>query len=121
MSEENKNQITYDENWQSVSSSEYPETIIDGINNEEEVIDDANNKIPKKKNNGHNQLLVTIQLIICLLIALSAFVIKSFGGEIYQTIQTWYYSQLNSSVIFDNNSENMTFDKIFSSSTRDET
>lgn len=120
MSEENKNQITYDENWQSVSHSEYPETVIDGIDGDDESIDKTENEIPRKKNNGHNQLLVTIQLIICILIALSAFVIKSFGGQIYQTVQTWYYSQLNSSIIFDNSSDNLSFDKLFSSSTNDE-
>lgn len=50
MSEENKNQITYDEDWQSVSRSEYPARVNEfdadtyGDDNTE-----SKNKIPKKK------------------------------------------------------------------------
>lgn len=109
MSEENRNQITYDENWQTVSCSEYP------------VIAQSEKEEPKlkQKNDSPKQLLITIQLILCIIIALTAFVIKSFGGNFYNLSREWYYSNLNDSAIFDDRDE-FNLDKIFTLATEDE-
>lgn len=115
MSEENRNQITYDENWQTVSYSEYPVTA-QSEKTESEFCDE---KKIKKNNDSPKQLLITIQLIICILIALSAFVIKSFGGDFYKLSREWYYSNLNESAIFDDRNE-FDLSKIFSIATDDE-
>ena len=61
-----------------------------------------------------------MQLIICILIALIAFIIKSFGGELYAVAREWYYSQLNNSVIFDDKNGNFNLSEIFGNSTEDE-
>ncbi len=115
MSDVNRNEITYDENWQSVSYSEYPVTALPEEQNSEEIDDKKQNK----KSDTPKQLLITIQLIICIIIALSAFVIKSFGGDFYNFTREWYYSNLNKSVIFDNMDE-LNLNKILSLSTEDE-
>ncbi len=115
MSEENRNQITYDENWQSVSYAEYP--VIAQSESEEPKLKDE--KKIKQKNDSSKQLLITIQLIICIIIALTAFVVKSFGGEFYNLSREWYYSNLNESAIFDDRND-FNLDNIFSLATEDE-
>lgn len=97
--EENKSYITYDENWQSVSESEYPV-----LREPTEVYAENYEEIPepqKHKPSAPKQLLITIQLVLCIIIALAAFVLKSFGGEIYEIAYNWYYSELNNSAVFD--------------------
>lgn len=117
MNEENKNSITYDEGWESVTNYEYP---VVGTTNTE-INDDESIKLKeqKKKENSPKQLLITIQLIICILIALAALLIKSFGGDFYASARELYYSNLNNSAIFDN-SDNFNLNKLFSSATQDE-
>ncbi len=69
--------ILYDENWQSVTSPEYP------VLNEREETPAQKPENPEPK---------------------GAFTLKSIGGETYETIRDWYYSELNNTAIFDNNS-----------------
>ena len=92
--EENRNSITYDDNWQSVSESEVP-VILDPTQTSEDDAAEPKPVAPPK------QLLLTLQLVICLLTALAAFVLKSIGGELYQTAHEWYVSNLNNTAIFD--------------------
>lgn len=115
---ENFNSITYDDDWKSVSTAEYAT-----INNSPENGEDNNNspqKHRKKKSNSPKQYLVTIQLIICIIIALAAFALKAFGGDIYTAAREWYYSNLNSSIIFNSGDNHTDLSKIFSGSTADE-
>ena len=92
--EENRDTITYDENWQTVCESEVP-VILDKDEADAEPVPEPKSVAPPK------QLLLTLQLVICLLIALAAFVMKSIGGELYQTAHEWYVSNLNNTAIFD--------------------
>lgn len=115
MSEEIKNSITYDENWQSASNYEYP---VIGTHN----IDEPETEMPKKtkkRGNSPKQLLITIQLIVCILFALAAIVIKGFGGDFYESARKAYYSQLNNSAIFDD-LKKFSLDRLFSAATQDE-
>ena len=92
--EDNRNTITYDENWQSVCESEVPVILGNGGSDEEPSPETKQFEPPR-------QLLLTVQLVICLLTALAAFVLKSVGGDIYQTAREWYFSSLNNTAIFD--------------------
>lgn len=95
--------ITYDENWQNVSEPEYPVLKADA---EEDSLQEDGIQIAKnrEKKPTSTYLLLTIQLIACLIIALAAFVIKSIGGELYEVTHSWYSYQLNNTAIFDNES-----------------
>ena len=95
--EENISTITYDENWQDVTEPEYPVIL-------EPTEPFEGKSEPEKTPRGHTaprQLLLTIQLITCILLLLAAFAIKGIGGEIYQTAREWYYTQLNRSAVFE--------------------
>lgn len=116
MNEKNKNSITYDEGWESVTNCEYP---VVGSANLEENEENTKQKEKKKKENSPKQLLITIQLILCILIALAALVIKTIGGDFYATAREMYYSSLNNSAIFDN-SDNFNLNELFGYSTQDE-
>lgn len=116
MNEENKNSITYDEGWESVTNCEYP---VVGSADLAENDDNVKQKVKKKKDTSPKQLLITIQLIVCILIALAALVIKTIGGDVYAAAREMYYSSLNNSAIFDN-SDNFDLNKLFGSSTQDE-
>ena len=92
--EENRDTITYDENWQTVCESEVP-VILD----KDEA--DAEPSAEPKPFEPPRQLLLTAQLVVCVLIALAAFVLKSVSGDIYQTARNWYITSLNNTAIFD--------------------
>lgn len=100
--EDNKNFITYDENWQNVSTPEYP-----SVSEPEEDYSEYKEKIdqapaPEKiKKNISKQRLLTIQLVLCLLIGLAAYALKSVGGEWYNQAREWYYTNLNNTAVFD--------------------
>lgn len=121
MSEENKSSISYDEGWKSVSEAEYPQFVSenDGEADEYNNPDDEKSNIQKKKKDNPKQLLITVQLVLCILAVLAAFALKSIGGEIYEAARDWYYTNLNSSAIFDEN-KNFDFNSIFGAATQDE-
>lgn len=58
-------------------------------------------KEPKKQRKKRESLpvLVVVQLIAAALIVLSAFVLKQFGGEFYETAHKLYVNNLNNELI----------------------
>ena len=112
MTEENfTNEITYDDGWQSASCPEYSTP----AHTETEELP------PQKRKKSHNtQVLVTMQLIICLLLALAAFVIKTVGGDFYTAARQWYYGELNKSIIAENTPDDYNLSEIFVTATDDE-
>lgn len=50
-------------------------------------------------------LLTVIQIIVCTLIIISVLVLKSIGGDLYQTIKDWYTFELNNSVLIEDDTE----------------
>lgn len=56
-------------------------------------------KAEKVKKAISPQLLVKLQLIACLVVAITAFGIKTIGGDIYTTASNWYQQQLHASLI----------------------
>ena len=76
---------------------------------------------PQKRKKSHNtQVRVTMQLIICLLLALAAFVIKTVGGDFYTAARQWYYGELNKSIIAENTPDDYNLSEIFGTATDDE-
>lgn len=108
----NRNTITYDDDWKSVSYSEYPKTTEDLDSSEE----DEKSLSPEKNianKDSPKQLVITVQLVCCILIALAAFLLNLFGGEVYATTRDWYYSNLEKSVIFDTGDNKIDLSNLF--------
>ena len=119
MNEENRNSITYDEGWESVTNCEYPVVGSANLEENEDNEENVKQKLRKKKDNSPKQLLITIQLIICILIAIAALVIKTIGGDFYAAAREMYYSSLNNSAIFEK-LDNFDLNKLLGSATQDE-
>ncbi len=113
---ENKNTITYDEGWQTVSEKEYTNY---ASKENSSVSASEDNGLSASKQKRPKQLLITIQLIICLIIALAAFIIKGIGGDFYNQIRSFYYSNLNSSAVFDGD-KIFDFNSVFGTASDDE-
>lgn len=63
--------------------------------------EEPNGKKEKKDKNTQRELVVVCQLVICILIAITAYIIKSFGGDTYEKARDFYYNNLNNSLIID--------------------
>lgn len=109
----NRNTITYDDDWKSVSYSEYPKTTEDYDSSEEEEKSLSPEKNTVKKDSPR-QLVITVQLVCCILIALAAFLLNLFGGEVYAATRDWYYTNLEKSVIFDTGDNKIDLSNLFS-------
>ncbi len=108
----NRNAITYDDDWKSVSYSEYPKATEDFDSSEEEKKSLSTEKNIAKKDSP-KQLVITVQLVCCILIALAAFLLNLFGGEVYAATRDWYYSNLEKSVIFDTGDNKIDLSNLF--------
>lgn len=56
---------------------------------------------PKRTVNLNRPILVTVQLVLCVLVLAAAFIFKSIGGEFYNQIHDWYFACYNDSVFTD--------------------
>lgn len=108
----NRNTITYDDDWKSVSYSEYPNTTEDFDSSEKEEKSLSSEKNIAKKDSP-KQLVITVQLVCCILIALAAFLLNLFGGEVYAATREWYYSNLEKSVVFDTGDNKIDLSNLF--------
>lgn len=117
-----KNEITYADDWQSVSTPEYPETLSPDNNEYDNDTDESEPiKKEKKKRETPRQLLIIIQLIICIIICAAAYLLKSVGGDLYETFRTWYETELNSQLVAGGNINDIDFSDILNSTaTQDE-
>ena len=108
-----RNVITYDENWQSVTEPEYYTPPDDEEAEEPQPV----KEVKSKRQGGH--LLLTIQLIVCGAAALCALALKGAGGEWYRAAKQWYAGNLNNSAVFDSR---ISFDlsSLFTKATPDE-
>lgn len=64
-----------------------------------EEFEEKEKKSRVKPQNSGTQVLIKYQLIICIIAAIAAFALKSFGGQIYEMVDSWYTAQLNSSLV----------------------
>ena len=117
--EKNTNEITYEDGWQDAS---YPEYSTPASNSEsDEILEKEAEKKPEKAEKHRNaQVLVTAQLIICILLALAALIIKTIGGDFYSDARQWYYGELNKYIIAESSGEDYSLSRLFGTSTDDE-
>ena len=78
---DNRNTITYDDDWKSVSYSEYPKAS-EEIDSDEEDVNSLSAENSDEKKNSPKQLVITIQLVCCILVALAAFLLNLFDNSI---------------------------------------
>lgn len=100
--------ISYEENWQSVSTPEYytydPEADIHMPDEDEEYgqTEDIYVK-PAKKQKSSNPWLIIVQLVLCVVIFAAVYVMKEMDLDIFHTIKQWYNAEVNNSLIITEN------------------
>ena len=88
---DNLNNISYADDWKKASNPvryEKPET----------KQPDEQPKVKKKTKSGR-PILTLIQIVICLLIVLSAYVLKLYGKSIYKEVKKFYDTEINNEII----------------------
>lgn len=89
MSEIHNNEIIYEEGWrQSAPPADIEETPIDEVPEK-----------PDEKSDASKPLLITVQLIICLLAALALFLMKSMDSDFYHEFMDYYRDELEKPVV----------------------
>lgn len=96
-SEERFDNIEYESDWQSVADTQYaqPFSEID----EEELQSNIKENDKKKKEKSMKQLVVILQLVLCIIIFATFFILKETGSKLYETVANWYSENLNNSLI----------------------
>lgn len=89
MSEVHKNEIIYDEGWRDHHGDAIDEVPLD----EEQPPEDKNDtgrSIP---------LLITIQLVLCIIAALALFIMRAMSSDLYHSFMTYYKVEMSKPVI----------------------
>lgn len=107
-----KNEIIYDEGFHSVSKKlEKPDEL------EPIPVDEQK---PAEKTERTKPLLITIQLVLCLLLALSLFLLKTTGSALYDEFRAWYDDEMQKTLISQSVFDDAVPDRLFSDATADE-
>lgn len=77
----------------------------DSVSTEKTVEKKTHSEKKEKNKNLQKETVIVCQLIICIILAITAYVIKSLGGEIYETVKEAYYDRLNNSLVIDFNKD----------------
>ena len=88
---DNHNTISYADGWKKAAEPIRREA--------KEDLPKPEEQITKKKTKGSRPLLTLIQIGICLLVVLAAYVLKTFGGDMYKDIKKAYETEINNEII----------------------
>ncbi|MCH5303678.1 MAG: hypothetical protein J1E41_02335 [Ruminococcus sp.] len=69
-------------------------------------------KNKEKKTRESKPLLITIQLIVCILALVSLYLLKTFGGDLYTEVYNWYDKNLNNEIIMSETFESFSLDNL---------
>lgn len=103
MNNERYDNIEYNDNWQSI-----PVIRANAVENEpypEEYFDDTDfdtpetETLPLKKIPDNPQPVIKLQFILSIIFIAIAFLLKNFGGEFYSKAKSFYFDNLNQSIV----------------------
>ena len=95
MSEIQHSEIIYEEGWRESS----PVTKIEEKSLDETPLDEEPQKDDEEKPESSKPLLITIQLVLCLLAALALFLLKSMDSDLYHTFMDYYHEELQKPIV----------------------
>ena len=107
-----KDEIIYDEGFDSVSQK------FEKADETEPVAVDEQK--PAEKPERARPFLITVQLVLCLIAALSLFLLKSTGSELYDRFRSWYDEEMKKTLISQDVFDDAGIDRLFSPATIDE-
>ncbi|MBQ0098621.1 MAG: hypothetical protein KBS62_06805 [Oscillospiraceae bacterium] len=114
MNEERKDTIIYDEDFKTVEKVVVRHDEDDKISEEEIVQEKEQREKTVPKN-----MLVIIQLVICLVIAIAVFLLKTTDCEFYRNFVKWYNEEQQKTLISSQQIEKIDLNSIFFKATPD--
>lgn len=106
---DNRN-IYPEDDWQSISTPIVKTEVSDS-----EIINDESEIITKTRKHSKHPVL-TLQLTLALCVLLFLFVLKILGTPVYNSVMSWYESEISRSVIYNGDFENFDFSNLFATS-----
>lgn len=102
-----KDEIVYEEGWQSFDDSQRYDDI--ELNAECAECDDVSEDMkPSDKRKKRSMVsLITIQLVISLIIAFLVFMLKAVNGDMYKKLSTWYNCAMRDTLVSDKTFEDI--------------
>lgn len=89
MSELRRNEIVYEEGWHDAAPA---------ADVEEKPVDEQEPQ-PEERREGSKPLLITIQLVLCLLLALALFLLKTMDSAVYRDFMSYYREELQKPIV----------------------
>lgn len=62
--------------------------------------------VKSKEKESNPQPVIKLQFLLAFLVLATAFILKSYGGELYTTVSNWYFENLNNSLVVTMKSQN---------------
>lgn len=109
MQDYRKDEIIYDENWQRFDEPYKAEVVKTEADNEPENPQDEK---PKEKKPIP---LITIQLILCFIIAFVIFILKAMDSDTYDKLSSFYNEQMRNTLVSSQRFEDIDLSKYFES------
>lgn len=110
MQDYRKDEIIYDEDWQRFDEPAKAEVVNAENESKPEKIQ------PDKKNKEKKPIsLITIQLILCLIIAFVIFMLKAMDSATYENLSNWYNEQMRNTLVSSKKFEDIDLSKYFES------
>lgn len=112
MEEFRKDEITYDEDWQC-----FDEPVV----SEQKQIDNSDVESDKKPENNKPKkmfpTLITIQLVMCLVIAFLVFMLKAMNSQTYAQFCDWYNELMSDTLLSNSTFEDIDLSQYFEATT----
>lgn len=112
MEEFRKDEITYDEDWQC-----FDEPVV----SEQKQIDNSDVESDKKPENNKPKkmfpTLITIQLVMCLIIAFLVFMLKAMNSQTYAQFCDWYNELMSDTLLSNSTFEDIDLSQYFEATT----
>lgn len=127
MDDYRNDRIIYDEGWQKVSTPQ----VVESIPKEESTENSKTEELTKKTKDKEKKkltfpALISIQLVICVMIAVTAFALKFMGSDAFSKLSDWYHKMSEVTLVPNSTFENFDLSKYLPasvdqlSSTKDE-
>lgn len=107
-----KDEIIYDEDWQ-----RFDEPVLNEVKQDEEIIKkpDYNSRVKKPKKLF--PALITIQLVVCMIIAFLVFMLKAMNSDTYAQLCDWYNELMSETLLSNSTFEDIDLSKYFDATT----
>lgn len=98
MSDYRKDEIIYDEDWLTVDTPLEPQYAVPSDEQKEETNQTQTKKSKRKRT---FPALITIQLVVCIIVAFSIFMLKAMNSDTYHQFCDWYNNLMRYTIVPD--------------------